>query len=168
MISVIPKMGINVRKPVFGIYDQARPKPACSGTETSQKNWNLACSKFRYYFFQLENIKDADQTVQMRRLCRCADWSAPLLLANPEDKFSRIDAQLNMDIHGCKFKITQIMKIGNLSLKIYSIPTKQCAFCLEKKMFEIFQHSTRVIQTSIFFILRASFSLWHILSAFLL
>ena len=31
------------------------------------------------------------------RLHGCAGWSAPLLFANPEDKFSRIEAKVEYD-----------------------------------------------------------------------
>ena len=44
----------------------------------------FASSKFRYDSFQLANNKGADQTAR----------SAPLLLANTEDRFSCVEAQV--------------------------------------------------------------------------
>ena len=52
-------MGLNAKKPVFGVSDNVRFKPVSSATETS---------KSRYDTFQLGNNKGADQTERMHRL----------------------------------------------------------------------------------------------------
>ena len=57
------------------------------------EHWNLACSKFIYNTFQLANNKGADQTAKIRG---CTGWSAPLLFANPDDRFSRIVAHIGI------------------------------------------------------------------------
>ena len=44
-------MGLNVRKPVFGVSDKARLKSVLSATEMLE-NWNFALSKFGYDTFQ--------------------------------------------------------------------------------------------------------------------
>ena len=57
------------RKPVFGVCDQVRLKPACSATEASWRLEIVAMTDiYRYYIIQRANDKDADQSVWMRRL----------------------------------------------------------------------------------------------------
>ena len=57
------------RKPVFGVCDQVRLKPACSATEASLRLEIVAMTDiYRYYIIQRANDKDADQSVWMRRL----------------------------------------------------------------------------------------------------
>ena len=76
-------MGRNVRKPVFGVSDKVRLKPACSATETSLKIGILL-------------VASLDMILYKRGITKtCAGWSTPLLFANPEDRFSRMEA--NMD-----------------------------------------------------------------------
>ena len=60
--------------------------PVSSTTETSRQ-WNFAWSKTIYDTFQSANNKGADQTARMRRLV------CTLLLTNPEDRFSLVEAQ---------------------------------------------------------------------------
>ena len=69
-------MGLVARKPVFGVSDKVRFKPACSATETSQKveislvaSLDLALSKTR------ANNKGADQTARM--VCACVVRKPP-------------------------------------------------------------------------------------------
>ena len=57
-----------------------RLKPVSTATEELE-NWNFASSKFRYGTFQKANSIGSDQ-------------SAPLLFANPEDMFSRVEAHI--------------------------------------------------------------------------
>ena len=59
-------MSFVARKPVFGICDKVRLKPACSATETW--SWNSGYNKYGYYTIQAANNKGADQTARMRRL----------------------------------------------------------------------------------------------------
>ena len=78
-------LGLDMTKCVFGVSYKARLKPVSSATETSSKIAILiACSKFIFKTFQKANNKGADQ-------------SAPLLYANPEDRFSHFEAH-NMSL----------------------------------------------------------------------
>ena len=56
------------RKPIFGVCDLVRLKPACSATEASLSLENFGFSKYRYYTFLAANNKGADQTARMRRM----------------------------------------------------------------------------------------------------
>ena len=56
-------MSLNIRKPVFGVFDNARLKPTCSVTEISQ-NAEILCVAS----LSIINIEDADQTARLRRL----------------------------------------------------------------------------------------------------
>ena len=81
-------MGLDVTKPVFGIVDKVRLKPVFAATETSKK-----------IEFSLEVSNDiilSNQRITkvLIRLRGCAGWSAPLLFANPEDRFSRVKAHI--------------------------------------------------------------------------
>ena len=55
------------RKLDLGVCDQARLKPACSATETSE-SWNFRYSKYRHNSSLTVYNKGADQTAQMCRL----------------------------------------------------------------------------------------------------
>ena len=63
-------------KPVFGVSDKVRFKPACSATEISYKiEISVVAS--------LDMIHSKKQiTKALISLCGCAGWSAPLLFAN--------------------------------------------------------------------------------------
>ena len=50
--------------------------------DSELENWKFACSKFIYDTCQIADNKGADQSKHI------AGWSAPLLFANPEDRFS--------------------------------------------------------------------------------
>ena len=69
-------MCLIARKPVFGVSEKVKPKPACSATETS--------SKFRYDTFQRANNNGIDQTMWMGKmvctLVVCMDAQAGLRL----------------------------------------------------------------------------------------
>ena len=70
-------MSRGVRKPVLGVSDKVRFKPACSARDWLE-NWNFARSKSRYDTFQKENNKGADQSARMRRLvCTFAVHESP-------------------------------------------------------------------------------------------
>ena len=64
-------MGLVATKPVFGVSDKARLKPACSATETSSKfETSLAVS--------LDMILSKKRIAKaLIRLRGCAGWSAP-------------------------------------------------------------------------------------------
>ena len=55
MSRLMYKLGLDARKPAFGVYDQARIKTVCPSTTTSKKIENFAWSKLRYYTFPRAN-----------------------------------------------------------------------------------------------------------------
>ena len=65
-------MSLITRKPVFGIWNQVRPKPICLATKTSQNIETLHVASFAflilYFAFLRANNKGSDQTVWMGRL----------------------------------------------------------------------------------------------------
>ena len=69
------------KKPLFGVCDQVRLKPACSATETSQGVEILDIAS-------IDIILSKQQTTRVLfRLRRCAGWSAPLLFAYGKNRF---------------------------------------------------------------------------------
>ena len=81
-------MGLDDRKHVFGIFYQVAHKQACSATETSEKIEIslVACLEIILFNKRITNA--------LIRLRGCTGWSVPLLFANLEDSFSRVDAYL--------------------------------------------------------------------------
>ena len=77
-------MGCDARKPVFGVSDKLRCKPACPATETSKK---IEISLVASLDMILSN---KGITKALTSLRRCAGWSAPLLFTNSRRQvFSR-------------------------------------------------------------------------------
>ena len=83
---------IDATKHVFGGSDKARLKPVSSTVETSYK-------------FEISPVAILDMKLSIKRitkvlisLCLCADWSAPLLFADPEDRFAHVKAQTTLCI----------------------------------------------------------------------
>ena len=80
-------MGLIARKVVYGIYDQAIPKPA-------PQLQRLATKVVASLEMVLSNMRI---TRMLIRLLRCAGWSAPLLFANQEDRFSGAGAHIVLE-----------------------------------------------------------------------
>ena len=77
-------MGLIARKPVFGVSDTVRFKPASSGTETSHEI-EIAIETSLGMILSKKRITKA-----LIRLRGCAGWSASVLFANPRRQvFSR-------------------------------------------------------------------------------
>ena len=77
-------LGRDVRKPVFGVYDKVRFKPVSSSTETIKKIEISPVASLNMIFSK-KRITEA-----LIRLRGCADWSVPVLFANPQRQvFSR-------------------------------------------------------------------------------
>ena len=73
-------MGLDATNPVFGVSDKARLKPVSSATAS------------------LDMILSKKQiTKALIRLRRCAGWSAPVLFATTEDRFSRVEAHMDLN-----------------------------------------------------------------------
>ena len=70
------QMGRDARKPVFGISDKVRFKPACSATETSQKVETSLVTSLDVI------LSKKRKTKALIRLRGCAGWSAPVFFAN--------------------------------------------------------------------------------------
>ena len=75
-------LSLVTRKPVFGVCDQVRLKPACSAEETR-------------YRLEVSDIETEDNILSRHRTTRvlirlrgCAGWSAPLLFAHGINRFS--------------------------------------------------------------------------------
>ena len=82
-------MGSNARKPVFGVSDKVVFRPACPATETSYK-------------IEISFVASLDIIFAHNRITKAlislrgyAGWSAPLLFAHPQDRFSRVEAHYN-------------------------------------------------------------------------
>ena len=71
-------MGLDVTKPVFGVFEKAMLKPVSYKFHRLYLEiWNCTCCKPRYNF-QKGNNKGADQTARMRRLvCACVINRSP-------------------------------------------------------------------------------------------
>ena len=82
-------LGPVTTKPVFVFFfDKVRFKLACSTTETSCK---IESSLVASLYMVLSNKRITKVLIRLRR---CAGWSAPLLFANTEDRFSHVDAHI--------------------------------------------------------------------------
>ena len=71
-------MGLDARKPVFWVPDQAGLTPVSSITRTSQKN---EVSHVASLDMILTNKRTTKVLISLRG---CAGWSVPLLFAHPE------------------------------------------------------------------------------------
>ena len=80
--SVGSNMRLIMRKPVFGVSDQVRLKPACSATEASQ-SLEISAIASRGIILSRQRTTKA-----LIRLHGCAGWSAPLLSAYGIIRFS--------------------------------------------------------------------------------
>ena len=69
-------MGLDVRKPVFGVPDKARLKPVSSATEA---RWKIKISLVASLKTILSKKRITKALISLRR---CAGWSEPLLFAN--------------------------------------------------------------------------------------
>ena len=81
-------MGLAATKPVFGVSDKASFKSISSATETREKV-EISLVVSLHILLSKKRITKA-----LIRLRGCAGWSAPVLFANPEDRFSHAEAQI--------------------------------------------------------------------------
>ena len=80
---------VSIKKPVFGVSHKVRFKHACSATKTSKKIEILPITSLDMILSNYKRITNA-----LIKLYRCAGWSASLLFANPEDRFSCVEANI--------------------------------------------------------------------------
>ena len=95
-----PYLGLDAAKPVFGVFNKARPKPVCSATENSWKIEILLVEKSDM-ILSIKGIVKA-----LISLRGCAGWSAPLLFANPKDRISRVETDLPVNRNNSNDLIT--------------------------------------------------------------
>ena len=77
-------LGLVATKPVLGVSDKVRFKPACPATEDSEKNEILLVASLDMVLYKTRITK------ALIRLRGCAGWSAPVLFANSRRQvFSR-------------------------------------------------------------------------------
>ena len=84
----VTHMGLVTGKPVFGVSDKASFKPVSSATVTSQ---NIEISLVASLDMILSHKRITKVLIRLRGRI---GWSAPVLFANPEDRFSRVKAHM--------------------------------------------------------------------------
>ena len=82
------KMGLVVIKQVFGFPTRSHAKQPAQLQRLAKKLKLVASLDM---ILSIEKITKA-----LIRLCRCAGWSVPMLLANPKDRFSYVMAHVCM------------------------------------------------------------------------
>ena len=131
-------MGLIATKPVFGVSDKVRFKPACSATETSYK---IEVSLVASLDILLSNKRITKALIRLRG---CAGWSAPVLFAKPRRQvFSRQgpyiwtidkDRRLEQPIRkrsqfwGRFLRAVHKRKIDN-QLRVLSVGSKEIDWC---------------------------------------
>ena len=55
-------------------------------------------------------------TKALIRLCGCPGWSAPLLFATPEDRFSGVEAHVTLTKEGLSVKTIMVIQLGDITL----------------------------------------------------
>ena len=80
-------MGLCATKPVFGVSDKASFKTVSLATETSYNIENSPVASLHMVLYKKRITK------ALIGLRECTGWYAPVLFANPEDRFSRVEAQ---------------------------------------------------------------------------
>ena len=90
-------LGLVARKPVFGVSDKVRFKPACSATETSQKKEISLVASLDMELYKTRITKT------LIRLHGCAGWSAPVLFANPRRQVFSRRGPFQSDMFDCKY-----------------------------------------------------------------
>ena len=86
--SVVQKIGLVARKPVFGVSDKATLKPVCSATETSYKVEISPVASLDMILFKKRITK------KLIRLCGSQADLRLCCLQTSEDRFSRDEAQI--------------------------------------------------------------------------
>ena len=81
-----------MRNPIYAICEQQRRRPACASAQSDQRHY---CSLPRWYnisSFYIRNFKP------LAGFCGCAGRFVSYLVGNPEDRFSRDVAQIEVAI----------------------------------------------------------------------
>ena len=84
------KMSHVMRKPVYAICEQRKRRSACASAQSDQ---HLCCSLSRKY-----NISSLFLYPKFQAFCGCAGRFESYLVENPEDRFSRDEAQIYSDL----------------------------------------------------------------------
>ena len=82
-------MGLNTRKPVFGVSEQQRRRPACWSAQSDQRLCYSLIGKYHILTFykQIFNF--------LASLCSCRDWFESRFVGNPEYRFSRDESHIS-------------------------------------------------------------------------
>ena len=89
-----------MRKPAYAICEQQRRKSACASAQTDQ---HICCSlprSYNIYRFYIGNF------MPLARVCGCAGQFVSYLVENPEDRFSRDEAQMVVNVALYLFSIS--------------------------------------------------------------
>ena len=78
-------MGLDARKPVFGVWEQQRRRPACTFALSDQ------CLGYSLIGRIILNLL---QRNFLASLCSGGDWFESRFVGNPEDRFCRDEAQM--------------------------------------------------------------------------
>ena len=90
----VNKMGLNTRNPVFRVCEQQRCKTSLHIHAVYSAPLLLAYWKVSYILTCYKDIFNI-----LASLCNWAGWFEPHIVRNPENRFSRVEAQ--MEIHVC-------------------------------------------------------------------
>ena len=96
-------IGLVARNSVFGVFDKVRYKPDCSATDMNEK-------------FEISLVESLDTILSNKRITKalirlrgCEGWPAPWLFANPEDRYSHVEAHIirkNITIYAFKVHVS--------------------------------------------------------------
>ena len=151
-------MGLDVRKPVFCVFEKARLKPVSSATETSYKI-EISLVASLHMILSKKRIINA-----LTSLRRCAGWSVPLLFPNPRRQvFSHRGPNHNqmaglnvVFIDFDKFEVALGKKKKTVAVSLFAFTAEQG--CFEPKMAHVVKAFLTLISNSPLF---NSFSLNH-------
>ena len=112
-ITTHGNLGLDATKPVFRVSNKARYSNQSSQLQRIARKIEISLVASLVMILSKMQITQA-----LTSLCRCAGWSTPLLFANLEDRFSRIEAHLICDdltVSGIKIMIfNHLLKIAAL------------------------------------------------------
>ena len=104
--------GLDVRKPVFGVCEQQRRRPACASAQSDQR---LCFSLFEKYYIQTCYRRIFNF---LASLCSRAGWFESGFVRNPEDRFSRDEAHTCPSHYAPDFMVAYcVYRVHNMLLQ---------------------------------------------------
>ena len=85
-------MGLDARKPVFGVCEQQNGRPACAYEQSDQR---LCYSLFGKYHIETWNKQIFNFLVSV---CSCVDWFESRFVGNPKDRFCGVKAHIHLGL----------------------------------------------------------------------